>query len=41
MSRFINTELRRDLESSDSDFDSEKIEARFDKELVKSDSDSE
>ena len=41
MSRFINTELKSDPESSDSDLDSEKIGARFDNELAKSSSDSE
>ena len=45
MSRFINTKLKSDLESSDSNLDSEKIGAKSDKELVtkleKSGSDSE
>ena len=41
MSRFINTELKSDSESSDSDLDSEKIGARVDNELEKSGSDSE
>ena len=45
MSRFINTELKPDSESSDSDLDSEEIVARIDKELMakleKSGSDSE
>ena len=45
MSRFINTELKSDSESSDSDLDSEKIGAKVDNELMtkleKSDSDSE
>ena len=45
MSRFINTKLKSDLESSDSNLDSEKIGAKIDKELVtkleKSGSDSE
>ena len=44
MSRFINTELKSDSESSESDLDPEKIEARVDNELMakleKSDSDS-
>ena len=43
--RFINTELKWDSESSDSDLDSEKRGARVDTELMakleKSDSDSE
>ena len=43
MSRFINTELKSDSESSDSDLDSEKVESKFDKKLMakleKSDSD--
>ena len=34
MSRFINTELKSDSESSDSDLDSEKIETKFDAELM-------
>ena len=44
MSRFINTELKSDSESSDSDLDSEKIGSKFDAELMaklKSGSDSE
>ena len=41
MPRFINTELKSDSEQSDSDLDSEKIGARVDNELRKSDSDSE
>ena len=45
MSRFINTELKSDSESSDSDLDSEKVGAKFDNELMarleKSGSDSE
>ena len=45
MSRFINTELRSDSESSDSDLDSEKVRSKFDAELMaeleKSGSDSE
>ena len=45
MSRFINTALKSDSESSDSDLDPEKIGARVDNELIakleKSDSDSE
>ena len=45
MSRFINTELRSDSESSDSDLDSEKVGSKFDAELMakleKSGSDSE
>ena len=41
MSRFINTELKSDSESSDSDLDSEKIGWRVDNELEKSGSDSE
>ena len=40
-SRFINTELKSDSESSDSDLESEKIGARVDNELEKSGSDSE
>ena len=43
MSRFINTELKSDSESSDSDLESEKMEARVDNKLMtklkKSDSD--
>ena len=34
MSKFINTELKSDSESSDSDLDSEKIETKFDAELI-------
>ena len=34
MSRFINTELKSDSESSDSDLDSEKIVSKFDNELM-------
>ena len=34
MSRFINTELKSDLELSDSDLDSEKIGANVDNELM-------
>ena len=34
MSRFINTELKSDSESSDSDLDSEKVGAKFDNELM-------
>ena len=41
MSRFINTELKSDPESSDSDLDSEKKGARVDNKLAKSGSDSE
>ena len=45
MSRFINTELKSDSESSDSELDSEKIGAKVDNELMpkleKSGSDSE
>ena len=45
MPKFINTELKSDSESSDSDLDSEKIGARVDNELMakleKSESDSE
>ena len=45
MSRFINTELESDSESSDSDLDSEKMGAKVDNKLTpkleKSDSDSE
>ena len=45
MSGFINTELKSDSESSDSDLDSEKIGAKVDNELMtkleKSGSDSE
>ena len=45
MPRFINTELKSDPESSDSDLDSEKVGSNFDAELMakleKSSSDSE
>ena len=41
MSRFIDTELKSDPESSDSDSDSEKIGATIDSKLEKSGSDSE
>ena len=45
MSKFINTELKSDSESSDSDLDSEKVGSKFDAELMakleKSESDSE
>ena len=34
MSRFINTELKSDSESSDSDLDLEKIGSKFDAELM-------
>ena len=34
MSRFINTELKSDSESSDSDLDSEKVGSKFDNELM-------
>ena len=34
MSRFINTELKSDSESSDSDLDSEKIGSKVDAELM-------
>ena len=34
MSRFINTELKSDSESSDSDLDSEKAGSKFDNELM-------
>ena len=34
MSRFINTELKSDSESSDSDLESEKIGVKFDNELM-------
>ena len=34
MSKFINTELKSDSESSDSDLDSEKIGAKVDNELI-------
>ena len=34
MSRFINTELKSDSESSDSDLDSEKVGSKFDAELM-------
>ena len=45
ISKFINTELKSDSESSDSDLDSEKVGSKFDNELMakleKSGSDSE
>ena len=44
MSRFINTELKSDSESLDSDLDSEKVGSKLDAELMaklKSGSDSE
>ena len=41
MSRFINTELKSDSESTNLDSEPEKIGARIDNELEKSDSDSE
>ena len=45
MPKFINTELKSDSESSDSDLDSEKVGSKFDNELMakleKSASDSE
>ena len=45
MSKFINTELKSDSESSDSDLDSEKVGSKFDNKLMakleKSGSDSE
>ena len=45
MSKFINSELKSDSESSDLDLDSEKVGSKFDNELVakleKSGSDSE
>ena len=41
MSRFINTELKSDSESSDSDLESEKIGAKVDNKLEKAGSDSE
>ena len=45
MPKFINTELKSDSESSDSDLDSEKVGSKFDNELMakleKSGSDSE
>ena len=45
MSRFINTELKSDSESSDSDLDSEKVGSKYDNKLMakleKSGSDSE
>ena len=45
MSKFINTELKSDSESSDSDLHSEKVGSKFDAELMarlgKSESDSE
>ena len=34
MSRFINTELKLDSDSSDTDLDSEKVGAKFDAELM-------
>ena len=34
MSRFVNTELKSDSESSDSDLESEKIGVKFDNELM-------
>ena len=34
MSRFINTELKLDSESSDSDLDPEKVGAKVDNELM-------
>ena len=34
MSRFINTELKSDWDSSDSDLDSEKVGKKFDAELM-------
>ena len=34
MSRFINTELKSDSHSSDSDLDSEKLGPEFDNELM-------
>ena len=34
MSRFINTEIKSDSESSDSDLDSEKIGSKVDAELM-------
>ena len=34
MSKFINTELKSDSESSDSDLDSERIGAKVDNELI-------
>ena len=34
MSRFINTELKSDYDSSDSELDSEKIGSKFDAELI-------
>ena len=34
MSRFINTELKSDSESSDSDLDSEKVGSKLDNELM-------
>ena len=45
MSKFINTELKSDSESSDSDLDSEKVGSKYDNKLMakleKSGSDSE
>ena len=34
MSKFINSELKPDSESSDSDLDSEKVGSKFDNELM-------
>ena len=34
MSRFLNTELKSNLESSDSDLDSEKVGSKFDADLM-------
>ena len=34
MSRFINTKLKSDSESSDSDLDSKKVGSKFDNELM-------
>ena len=34
MSKFINTELKSDSESSNSDLDSEKVGSKFDNELM-------
>ena len=34
MCRFINTELKSDSESSDSDLDSEKVGSKYDNELM-------
>ena len=41
MSRFLNTELKSDSESSDSDLESEKIGVKVDNKLEKAGSDSE